>query len=56
MAATADFLAIDLGASNGRVLHAAWDGSRFDLEVVHRFLNRAVPVPGALHWDELALG
>lgn len=55
MGATANFLAADLGASNGRVLLGRWDGSRFDLEVLHRFENGPTQVLGRLYWDVLAL-
>lgn len=55
MAATANFLAADLGASNGRVLLGRWDGSRFDLEVLHRFENGPTQVLDRLYWDALAL-
>jgi rhamnulokinase len=55
MAATADFLAADLGASNGRVLLAAWDGDRFALDVIHRFPNGPVSVLGRDYWDVLRL-
>ena len=55
MAATADFLAADLGASNGRVLLAAWDGDRFALDVIHRFPNGPVSVLGQDYWDVLRL-
>lgn len=52
---TTNFLAADLGASNGRVLLARWDGVRFDLDVVHRFPNGPVNVPGRQYWDVLRL-
>ncbi len=52
---TTNFLAADLGASNGRVLLARWDGARFDLDVVHRFPNGPVNVPGRQYWDVLRL-
>ncbi|MBC8076353.1 MAG: rhamnulokinase, partial [Chloroflexales bacterium] len=55
MTDAANFLAVDLGASSGRVLLGAWDGQRFALSELHRFANRPVPLPGALHWDLLAL-
>lgn len=51
----ADYLAVDLGASNGRVLAAAWDGNRFALREVHRFDNEPVTVMGHLYWDALRL-
>ncbi len=50
-----NFLAIDLGASNGRVLLGRWDGARFHLNEVHRFDNGPVTVMGHKHWDVLRL-
>ena len=32
-----NYLAIDLGAGSGRVIVASYDGSTFELDVVHRF-------------------
>ncbi|MCB0151006.1 MAG: rhamnulokinase, partial [Caldilineaceae bacterium] len=55
MSATVDFLAADLGASNGRVLLGKWDGTRFALEDLHRFQNGPVTVLGRLYWDVLSL-
>ncbi|HRA67594.1 MAG TPA: rhamnulokinase, partial [Caldilinea sp.] len=55
MRETANFLAADLGASNGRVLLGRWDGERFELEVLHRFENGPTNVLGRLYWDVLAL-
>lgn len=55
MSKTANFLAVDLGASNGRVLLGRWDGERFQLEVLHRFDNGPTNVLGRLYWDVLAL-
>lgn len=52
---TANFLAIDLGASAGRVLLGRWDGVRFELEEIHRFTNEPVSALGRLHWDVLRL-
>jgi rhamnulokinase len=53
--ATVDFIAADLGASNGRVLLARWDGARFDLQELHRFANGPVEVTGRLYWNALGL-
>lgn len=50
-----DYLAIDLGASGGRVLHGGFDGQRFRLHEIHRFPNGPVHVLGGLHWDVLRL-
>jgi rhamnulokinase len=52
---TTNFLAIDLGASSGRVMLGRWDGQRFDLRELHRFPNGPVDVHGHLHWDVLRL-
>ncbi|HET9494629.1 MAG TPA: FGGY family carbohydrate kinase, partial [Chloroflexia bacterium] len=55
MAHTGNYIAIDLGASTGRVLLGRWDGARFDLQELHRFPNDPVTVMGSLHWDVLRL-
>ena len=55
MARTLDFLAIDLGASSGRVVAGHWDGATFGLSEVHRFPNEPVSQMGRLHWDALGL-
>lgn len=55
MQRTRDFLAVDLGASSGRVLAGGWDGSKFALHEVHRFSNEPVSQMGRLQWDVLAL-
>lgn len=52
---TSHYLAIDLGASSGRVVLGRWDGRRFALEEMHRFLNEPVSAMGHLHWDVLRL-
>jgi rhamnulokinase len=60
MSAATHYLAIDLGASSGRVMDARFDGERITLEEVHRFENRVVHVydgseHGRYHWDFLRL-
>ena len=52
--AAVNFVAADLGASNGRVLLGRWDGERFALEELHRFANGPVAVHGRMHWDVLS--
>ena len=47
--------AVDLGASSGRVMACAVDGSGITLEEVHRFPNGPVSLRGSLHWDVLGL-
>jgi rhamnulokinase len=53
--ATANFIALDLGASSGRVLAGQWDGARFELEELHRFTNGPADVLGHLYWDVLGI-
>jgi len=48
-------LAVDLGASSGRVALGTLDGGVLDVEILHRFPNGAVPVRGGLYWDVLGL-
>jgi rhamnulokinase len=52
---TAAYAAVDLGAESGRVVLGRFDGARVDLDVVHRFANRAVRLPDGAHWNLLAL-
>lgn len=49
------FLAVDLGASSGRVLAGGWNGSTLDLQEVGRFVNEPVKILDCLHWDVLGL-
>ncbi|NDC63148.1 MAG: rhamnulokinase [Planctomycetia bacterium] len=44
-------LAVDLGASGGRVIAGDFDGRRLALEELHRFDNGPVSVDGQLVWD-----
>jgi rhamnulokinase len=53
--ASKNFIAADLGASNGRLLLARWDGARFRLEELHRFDNGPAAVHDRLYWDALGL-
>jgi rhamnulokinase len=55
MPQTTNFIAVDLGASNGRVLLGQWDGTRFELQELHRFPNGPVNILGRMHWDVLHL-
>ena len=49
------FLAIDLGASSGRLLAGEFDGRTLRLDELHRFENGGVLAAGHLHWDVLRL-
>ena len=48
-------IAIDLGASSGRVMDVAFDGNKIQLNEAHRFPNIPVQTPNKLYWDVLRL-
>ncbi len=48
-------LAIDFGASSGRVIIGSFDGKKITLEEIHRFSNDPVSVNGTTFWDVLRL-
>jgi rhamnulokinase len=45
------FLAVDLGASSGRVLGCQFSGDRFEMHEVHRFPNFGVRLGNHLMWN-----
>ena len=45
------YLAVDLGASSGRVLAGVFDGQRIELHDVNRFNNAPVQLPTGWHWN-----
>jgi len=49
------FLAIDLGAESGRVIHGRLESGKLRLEPLHRFSNDPVRLPTGLYWDTLRL-
>ncbi len=51
MSEVANFLAVDLGASNGRVVWGRWDGRKFELQELYRFPNNPLRQAGYLKWD-----
>ena len=55
MSASVSFMAVDLGASSGRVMDCRWDGDRFSLDEAHRFPNAGVRVGTDLYWDVLRI-
>lgn len=55
MNASVSFVAVDLGASNGRVIDCRWNGNQFSLEEIHRFQNGGVRFGSSLHWDVLRI-
>jgi rhamnulokinase len=48
-------LAVDLGASGGRVVSGSFDGRLLELEEIHRFENGPVSMGGELVWDLVRL-
>lgn len=54
MAETQVYLAVDIGASSGRVLAGLFDGAELKLEEVHRFQNGPVRVADSLQWPLLS--
>lgn len=44
-------LAVDLGASSGRVMLARYDGFKLELREIHRFDNVPIESGGSLYWD-----
>ncbi len=55
MSANASFVAVDLGASSGRVMDCRWDGAQFHLNELHRFPNAGVRLGDSLFWDALCI-
>jgi sugar (pentulose or hexulose) kinase len=55
MSKQANFGAVDLGASGGRVMVGRLDGGGLELWEAHRFPNVPVKVRGTLYWDILRL-
>jgi rhamnulokinase len=49
------FVAVDLGASSGRLVVGHWDGRRFSLDELHRFPNGGVNLRGSIYWDALRI-
>lgn len=45
------YLAVDLGASSGRIVAGRLLGERIELEEIHRFPNGPVRIGTRLHWD-----
>lgn len=48
-------LAVDLGASHGRVIRGIYDGEKLELQTVCDFPNMPVIVNGEYFWDHIAL-
>jgi len=55
MARNKTYLAVDLGASSGRVMAGLYNGRTLKLEEVHRFSNSGCRLPSGWHWDTVGL-
>ncbi len=51
----ANYIAIDLGASNGRLVLGRLQNDKIELIELHRFVNQPINLMGKLHWDVLKL-
>lgn len=49
------YLAVDLGASNGRVMAGVYNGKTLALEEVHRFPNGGHRIGDSFHWNIVGL-
>lgn len=49
------YLAVDIGASSGRVMAALFDGTKIELQEVHRFVNKMTEIKNEYHWEIHAL-
>lgn len=49
------FLAVDLGASSGRLVQGVFNGTDLQLSEVHRFKNESVNINNGLYWDIIYL-
>ncbi len=52
---TSHYIAVDLGATSGRIMLATFDGIKVNLTELTRFANPMIPVGGHLYWDLPAL-
>ncbi len=50
-----NFIAVDIGATSGRVILGTYAGGRISTECVHRFPNSILPFRGKYYWDIYAL-
>ena len=55
MSKSLKLLAFDLGSSNGRGILGNFDGTRLNLEEIHRFDNSYIEMGGMIYWDILHL-
>ncbi len=50
-----NYLAVDIGAESGRVMHGNLADGQLRLEELHRFANQPVQLPPGLYWDSFRL-
>ena len=50
-----NYLAVDIGAGSGRIIHGAFDGSVLKLNEIYRFINDMVEEDGHFRWNVEAL-
>jgi len=55
MASSEAYLALDIGAGNGRAILGVLQDSRIELQEIHRFENKPIMLNGTLYWDFLFL-
>lgn len=55
MASHLNMLAVDLGASSGRVILGKYNGCKLNIEEINRFSNLPVSTNRVLYWDLLGL-
>ena len=46
-----NYIAIDLGATSGRVILATYDGEKLGMETIHRFPTPLINVSGKYYWN-----
>lgn len=55
MTMTENIVAVDLGASSGRIILGHFNGKLLTFEVIHRFANYPVKIKNDLYWDVLKI-
>ncbi|MCM1355102.1 MAG: rhamnulokinase [Staphylococcus sp.] len=45
------YIAVDLGATSGRVILASFDGTKVETEEIHRFKHPMLPISGHIFWN-----
>ena len=50
-----NYIAVDLGATSGRVILASWNGEKIEMQTLHRFPTPLVEKDGKYFWDIFVL-